>query len=72
MAKLNAEVLEAVVDGKRKGETVELDERSAENLAALGYVRIKPKESKQSEKGKSAPKKGSTKSKAKQPSKEEQ
>lgn len=38
--KFKAEVLDAVVDGKRKGESVELDKKSAKHLERIGYVRV--------------------------------
>ena len=40
MAKTKVEVLSAVVDGKGSGSTLEIDEKSAEFLAEIGYVKI--------------------------------
>lgn len=40
MAKVKVEVLDAVVDGKRKGEVVELDEKQAKYLETIRYVKI--------------------------------
>lgn len=41
MAKVNAEVTNAVVAGKRHGESIQLDKERAEQLEAQGYVIIK-------------------------------
>lgn len=67
MAKVTVEVLDAVVDGKRKGEKVEIDERSAKAFESLGYVKILPKPIKKDEdkpketpKAKAKPKKKAT------------
>jgi hypothetical protein len=55
--KFKAEVLDAVVDGKRKGESVELDEKSAKHLERIGYVRVTGEvKAKAAPKKKSAPK----------------
>lgn len=40
MAKLKVEVLDAIVDGKQKGEQLEIDQKAAEHLAGIGYVKI--------------------------------
>lgn len=40
MAKVKVEVLGAVVDGAQSGDTIEIDVRSAEQLASIGYVKI--------------------------------
>lgn len=50
MAKTKVEVLNAIVDGARRGETITIDSRSAAHLESIGYVEIigeeKPKEEK--------------------------
>lgn len=63
MAKVNAKVLQAVVDGKVEGDNVTISEKSAKYLERIGYVKILSKvEAKVAdEKGKSAPKKSATK-----------
>lgn len=38
MAKVKVRVLNAVVDGKGKGEVVSVEERSAKHLVSIGYV----------------------------------
>lgn len=40
MAKVKAEVLNAVVGRKRCGETVELNEATADRLERIGYVKV--------------------------------
>lgn len=40
MSKVSAEVLDCYVNGKGPGSQVELDEGTATNLEAIGYVRI--------------------------------
>lgn len=40
MSKVNARVLGAVVNGKRNGEEVQLSEKSAKHLEAIGYVEV--------------------------------
>lgn len=40
MEYVKAEVLDAIVDGKRKGAQIEIDRRSAEYLAGIGYIKI--------------------------------
>lgn len=67
MAKVNAEVLGAVIDGKGRGEKIQIDERSAKSLEAKGYVKVLSKVT--SEKGKSAPKKPVTKESVPKPKK---
>lgn len=37
--KVEVEVLEAEVDGKVKGETLEIDGKSADYLESIGYVK---------------------------------
>jgi len=53
MAKVKVEVLDAVVDGKKKGTKLEIDEHSADHLVSIDYVRrikdepkLKPKQKK--------------------------
>lgn len=44
MAKVKVEVLNAVVDGKGQGEQISIEEKSAEHLESIGYVkRMTPK-----------------------------
>lgn len=52
MAKVKVEVLDAVVDGKRKGEQLELDKKQAEQLEKIRYVKIvnEPKKTTKKEK----------------------
>jgi hypothetical protein len=38
MAKVKVRVLDAVVDGHKKGEVISIDERSAKHLESLRYV----------------------------------
>ncbi|WP_342537352.1 hypothetical protein [Sporosarcina sp. FSL K6-3508] len=40
MAKTKVEVLNTIVDGARRGETIAIDSRSAEHLERIGYVKI--------------------------------
>ncbi|WP_144559560.1 hypothetical protein [Shouchella miscanthi] len=40
MAKTKVKVLNAVVDGKRQGEQLEIDEKSAAYLSSIGYVEV--------------------------------
>lgn len=40
MAKVKVEVLKAEVDGKKQGEQLTVDEKSAEYLAKIKYVKI--------------------------------
>lgn len=40
MAKVTVEVLDAIVDGKKKGEKLELDQKQAKQLEAIRYVKI--------------------------------
>lgn len=40
MAKTKVEVLNAIVDGARRGETITIDSRSATHLESIGYVKI--------------------------------
>jgi len=73
MTKVKAEVLNAVVGGKRKGEEVEINESHAKHLEKIGYVRVigkaadpkKPTSSSSASKDKPKPKKAASKSKAK-------
>jgi hypothetical protein len=39
MAKVNIEVLDAVIDGSVKGEQLEVDEKSAKHLVEIGYAK---------------------------------
>lgn len=39
MAKVKVEVLNATVDGKGQGETLSIDEKSADHLERIGYVK---------------------------------
>lgn len=39
MAKVKIEVLDAVVSGQPKGSQFELDEKDADHLASIGYVK---------------------------------
>lgn len=52
MAKQKVKVLDAVVDGKRKGEVLEVDSKTADMLVKNGYVELVKEEKK-----KEAPKK---------------
>jgi len=62
MAKVKALVTGAVVDGKKTGEEVTLDENDAKHLEKIGYVKIVGKaESKPKGTKKPAAKKTSTK-----------
>lgn len=40
IAKVKVEVLDAIVDGKVRGEQLEVDEKSAKQLEANGYVKV--------------------------------
>ena len=40
MAKTKVEVLNAIVDGARRGETITIDSRSATHLESIGYVKV--------------------------------
>ena len=40
MAKTRVEVLNAVVGGAKRGEQIEIDSRSANHLASIGYVKV--------------------------------
>lgn len=67
--KVMVETVGAVIDGQPIGSTIEIDERSAKALEALGYVRIVP--TPPPVKKAAAPKKPATKAKVKtKPSKE--
>lgn len=50
MTKVKAEVLEAVVGGKKKGEKLELEQSQAEYLQRIGYVKILDERKKNEEK----------------------
>lgn len=51
MANVKVEVQEAIVDGKGKGATLEIDEASAKQLEAIGYVKtVKAEPSKPTQK----------------------
>lgn len=67
MAKVKVEVMDAVVDGNASGSTIEIDERSADRLVALGYVKyVETKPAQEaSVKKESAPKKPAAKAKVK-------
>jgi hypothetical protein len=39
MAKVKIEVLDAVIDGRVKGEQLEVDEKSAKHLIGIGYAK---------------------------------
>lgn len=39
MAKVKVEVLDAFVDGKGKGEQISVEEKSADHLEKIGYVK---------------------------------
>ncbi|WP_041823940.1 hypothetical protein [Shouchella clausii] len=48
MAKVTVRVLNAIVDGKRHGEQLDIEEKSAAYLSSIGYVEvIKDAETKQ-------------------------
>lgn len=40
MANVKVKVLDAVVDGHKKGEVIEVDAKSADALVANGYVKL--------------------------------
>lgn len=43
MAKVKIEVLGAVIDGKHRGEQLEVEEKSAKHLINIGYAKeVKP------------------------------
>lgn len=58
MAKVNVEVLNAVVDGKTKGTKFELDEKEAKQLEKGGFVKVvgKPEPKPKAAAAKPAPK----------------
>lgn len=66
MTKVYVESVGAIIDGRPVGSSFELEERSAERLVALGYVKYVVKEPTQEVpvKKESAPKKPATKAKA--------
>jgi hypothetical protein len=39
VAKVRIEVLDAVIDGKKKGEQLEVEEKDAKHLIAIGYAK---------------------------------
>ncbi len=39
MPKVKVEILDAVVDGKGKGEQISIEEKSADYLESIGYVK---------------------------------
>lgn len=43
MAKVDVEVISGVVDGKKKGAKLSIEERSANKLSDKGFVKILPK-----------------------------
>ncbi|MBW3113495.1 hypothetical protein KYJ26_16700 [Bacillus sp. MCCB 382] len=53
MAKVKIEVLNAVIDGKQKGEQLEVDEKSAKHLIAINYAKKVEAEKKEPAKKKS-------------------
>ncbi|WP_263708004.1 hypothetical protein [Shouchella tritolerans] len=68
MAKVTVRVLNAIVDGKRKGERLDIEEKSAAYLSSIGYVEvIKDAETKQrNTKGHAAKKKSQEKGQKKE------
>ena len=40
MAKVKVEVLNAIVDGARRGDQITIDSRSAAHLETIGYVKV--------------------------------
>lgn len=40
MANLKVEVLDAIVDGQGKGAVLEVEAKTAQHLASIGYVRV--------------------------------
>lgn len=67
MAKVNVEVISGVVDGKKKGAKLSVEEKSAKALEAKGFVKIvaSPKAKPKPAKKESAPKKQSKATKVK-------
>lgn len=61
MAKVKVESIGAIIDGRPIGSQFELEERTAERLAKMGYVRVLEKPT--PVKKESAPKKPATKAK---------
>lgn len=51
MANVKVKVLDAVVDGHKKGEVIEVDAKSADALVANGYVKLVEAEKKSEAKG---------------------
>jgi hypothetical protein len=39
VAKVRIEVLDAVIDGKKKGEQLEVEEKDAKHLISIGYAK---------------------------------
>jgi len=64
MAKTKIEVLDAVIDGKRKGEQLEVEAKSAEHLINIGYAKEVKAEAKAQPKAEAKPK-TNTRSKSK-------
>ncbi|PEL95831.1 hypothetical protein CN604_24975 [Bacillus wiedmannii] len=54
---VNVKVVGGIVDGHDIGSQIEIDERSAQYLASIGYVEIIEAQASTGEKGESAPKK---------------
>lgn len=52
MAKVTIEVLDAVVDGKGKGEKLSVEEASAKHLESVGYAKVVKAETKTAPKAK--------------------
>ena len=40
MSRKKVEVLDAIVDGQGKGAVIEVEAKTAEHLASIGYVRV--------------------------------
>lgn len=57
MAKVTAQVTNAIVGGKGDGEKVELDENHAKYLEGIGYIKVTGKSESPKPKPKAAPKK---------------
>jgi hypothetical protein len=52
MAKVKIEVLDAVIDGRVKGEQLEVGEKSAKHLVEIGYAKVAEPEAKPKQKAK--------------------
>ncbi len=64
MKTVKIEVLDAVIDGKRKGEQLDVQEKAAETLVKMGYAKLveQPKEDPKPEAPKKKPASRSKKS----------